>query len=103
MPFTAGQLTSFFTQAGQMGLTPAQRRGLAAEGLTTVDDFRDFKKEELLVAFKNLRDTDPIPARSTTRLLVASTAYHYYVDTCRDVNATNMHFTNILREFNIEW
>ena len=65
--------------------------------------FMDFKKEELLVAFKNLRDTAPIPARSTTRLLVASIAYHYYVDTAREVNESNMHFTNVLREFNIEW
>ena len=91
MPLTAAQLTAFFTQAGQMGLTAEQLRALANEGLTTVNDFMDFKKEELLVAFKNLRDTAPIPAKSTTRLLVASIAYHYYVDTAREVTNTNMH------------
>ena len=45
----------------------------------------------------------PIPARSTTRLLVASVAYHYYVDTGREVTHAKMHYTNVLREFNVEW
>ena len=103
MPFTTAELTAFFTQAGQMGLTAAQHRALAAEGLSTMDDFRDFRKEELLVAFKNLRDTYPIPTRITTRLLMASIAYHYYADTTRVVDYIYMHFTNVLREFNIEW
>ena len=34
----------------------------------------------------------PIPARSTTRLLVASIAYHYYVDTGRAVTPASMHY-----------
>ena len=45
----------------------------------------------------------PIPARSTTRLLVASVAYHYYVDTGREVTHAKMHYTNVLHEFNVEW
>lgn len=45
----------------------------------------------------------PIPARSITRLLIASVAYHYYVDTGRAVTNTNMHFTNVLRDFHVEW
>ena len=45
----------------------------------------------------------PIPARSITRLLIASVAYHYYVDTGRAVTKTNMHFTNVSRDFHVEW
>ena len=45
----------------------------------------------------------PIPARSITHLLIASVAYHYYVDTGRAVTNTNMQFTNILRDFHVEW
>ena len=45
----------------------------------------------------------PIPARSTTRLLIASVAFHYYKDTGRAVTPINMHFNNVLRDFYIEW
>ena len=45
----------------------------------------------------------PIPARSITHLLIASVAYHYYVDTGRAVTNTNMQFTNVLRDFHVEW
>ena len=45
----------------------------------------------------------PIPAKCITRLLIASVAYHYYKDTGREVTHTNMHFTNVLRDFHIEW
>ena len=44
-----------------------------------------------------------IPARSASRLYVASTAYHYYVDTSREVTPQNMHYGNILRDFYVEW
>ena len=115
MPFTALQLTHFFTSNQQMALTNVQREALSREGLTSVTDFVDFKEEELKVAFKNARagipgvpgvpgiPSVPIPARSITRLMIASVAYHYYVDTGRDVTNTNMHFTNVLRDFHVEW
>ena len=89
-----------------MDLSDDQRTALSGEGLTTVNDFQDFKREELLVAFKNCRSLDPpepLSAKSSTRLLVASIAWHYYTDTGREVTSTNMHFQNILRAFNIEW
>ena len=135
---TATQLTQFFTAGTQMGLTTAQRLALSNEGLTTIDDFADFKEEELKVAFKNVRSgipgtprveavpavmngtvtvtpaipavpavagvrAVPIPAKSTSRLLIASVAYHYYLDTGRVVTAGNMNFNNVLREFDVEW
>ena len=59
MPFTALQLTTFFTSNLQMALTPDQRGALQREGLVTVHDFEDFKEEELKVAFKNARSGIP--------------------------------------------
>ena len=55
-----------------------------------------------IAAFPGVRAV-PIPAKSTSRLLVASIAYHYYCDTNRTVTAANMHFNNVLRDFYIEW
>ena len=44
-----------------------------------------------------------IPARSASRLFIASIAYHYYIDTARDVTPQNMHYNNVLKDFYIEW
>ena len=46
MPLTAAQLTAFWTDPAQMGLTTAcTSTQIAAEGLTTPDDFKDFNNE----------------------------------------------------------
>ena len=103
--FGAGALTAFFTHATQLGLTSNQRAALAAEGLATPDDFQDFK-QELQVAFKNTQLTTPpvpIPARCTARKLIASVAWNYYRDTGRQPTPANMNFTNVLRDFDVEW
>ena len=42
-----------------MGLSDAQRTALAAQGLTIVDDFADFGKDELTEALKNMRTSIP--------------------------------------------
>ena len=116
-----------------MGLTVAQRTALAAQGLSLVDDFADFGKDELKDALRNMRTSIPgvpavaavndaegneltpaiaaippvipviLPARCTHRLLVAAVAWHYYTDTGRDVDAANMHYNNVLKDFHIEW
>ena len=104
--FGAGALTAFFTHATQLGLTSNQRAALAAEGLATPDDFQDFKQEELRVAFKNARLATPrvpIPARCTTHILIALVAWNYYRDTGRQPTPANMNFTNVLRDFDVEW
>ena len=136
MPFTAPQLTQFFTSGAQMALTASQRASLAAQGLTSVDDFADFGKDELDQAIRNMRTHIPgvsavaavpavrgnngsaavaaipavpailpivMPAKSTHRLLVAAIAYHYYTETSRAVTHTNMHYSNVLKSFYIEW
>ena len=106
MPFTAAQRTTFFTNNQHMGLTNGQRTALQTEGLVEVDDFQDFYEEELKSAFKNCWSSIPpvsIPARPSSRLLIASVAWHYYTDTGRVVTPANMHFSNVLRDFHIEW
>ena len=103
---TAARSTAFFTGTHQMALSAAQRTALSNEGLDTVDDFVDFKEEELKAAFKNMRSLTPpvlLPAKSTSRLLVASIAHSYYLTTKRAINHTNMHYRDVLREFFIEW
>ena len=44
-----------------------------------------------------------IPARSASTLYVASIAYHYYIDTSREVTPQNMHYVNVRKDFHIEW
>ena len=104
--FNAARTTAFFTQSGQMSLTAAQRTALSAEGLARVDDFVDFTEVELNAAFKNMRAANPpvpVSAKSSSRLIVAALAHQYYTTTGRDINHNNMHFTNVLRSFYIEW
>ena len=57
--FTQVQLTAFFTNALQMALTNAQRNRLALEGLILVDDFVNFKEDQLYQAAKNMRTSIP--------------------------------------------
>ena len=44
-----------------------------------------------------------IPARSASRLYVASIAYHNYIVTSREITAQNIHYTNVLKDFYIGW
>ena len=104
--FTAAQRTAFLTTNTQMGLSADQRAALALEGFVTELDFLDFDHDALQQSFKNTRahaPAEPIPAKSTSRLLVASIAYSYYIDTARDVTTANMHYNNVLRAFKLEW
>ena len=127
MAFTAAQTNSFFQNGPQMGLSADQRARLALEGLVTVEDFEDFKEDQLSNAIKNLRTGIPgvaavvdavgqvqvpaiapippcvIPARSALRLKVASIAYHYYMNTGRTITSANMNYTGVLKGFYIEW
>ena len=89
-----------------MALTVAQKNALADEGLTNVSDFDGFDEDTLKEAFKNTRSLDPpvpIPAKSSTRLIIASKAFEYYTQINREPDATNMHYTKVLKKFYIEW
>ena len=125
--FTNAQTTAFFENGPQMALSPVACQRLAQEGLTTVDDFADFKEEQLDDAIKNLRVSIPgvaavldgagnvvtpaipaippclVPARCALRLKVASLAYHYYLDIGRTPSPACMNYSLVLRDFNMQW
>ena len=62
MVFNAGQNTSFFENGPQMNLPHSVRLRLQQEGLQVVEDFQDFRDDDLIQAFKNMRT--PIPGVS---------------------------------------
>ena len=133
MNFTAAQTTNFFENGPQMNLTPAGRACLALEGLDTVADFVDFKEDQLNDAFKNMRTAipgvpaipavlgtnnvvqvaavaaiAPIPptlvlAKCALSLKVALVAFHYYQSIGRTITSVNMNYTNVLKEFYVEF
>ena len=127
LPFTNAQTDSFFNDGPQMALPAEVRARLAQEGLSEVEDFADFKRDQIEQAFKNMRTAIPgvaavvaargrivtpaipaispclVSARCALRLNVASIAYHYYVDIGRIPTPANMNYTNVLRAFYVEW
>ena len=109
MNFTAVQTTAFFENGPQMNLTAAVRARLALEGLDTVADFADFKEDQLNDAFKNMRTAIAripptlVSAKCALRLKVASVAFHYYQSIGRTINAVNMNYTNVLKDFYVEY
>ena len=71
--FNANQHDAFFLNGPKMSLTPAVRFRLAQEGLTVVDDFSDFKEDQLNQAFKNMRTSTPAVAGIPTAIQDANT------------------------------
>ena len=127
MAWNGATTTAFFENGPQMNLTPVQRGRLAGEGLTNVEDFADFKAEQIDDAIKNLRVSIPavaavaavggapavpavpavlpclISAQCQRRLNVASVAWHYYESIGRQQTPQNMNYSNVLRQFYTEW
>jgi hypothetical protein len=131
--FTAQSTTSFFENAPQMALPGPVRVRLAQEGLTTIDDFADFKSDQLDSAYKNMRTSIPgvaavletfddngnviipgvaavpaippvlVSAKCKLRLEVASIAFHYYDSINRDPTPASMNYTNVLKDFYVEF
>ena len=97
------------------------------EDFTEIDDFSDFKEDQLTQAFRNMRTSIPgapeqpcsgrksgvsaIEARNTIlvsakcalRLKVASFAYNYYDYIGREHTPANMHYTCLLKDFYTEY
>ena len=133
MAFNAAELDHFFSNGPQMALPAAVRARLQVEGLVIIEDFFDFKEEQLEQAFKNLRTPIPgvpavvdpaipvgnpghivvpaiaaippiiVTAQCRHRLIVASKAFHYYSDTARTPTPANMNYTRVLKDFYVEW
>ena len=57
--FNKTQLTRFFTFTAQMGLTTVQRTALRNNGLENVEDFEDFRENEIKMVIKNVRQGIP--------------------------------------------
>ena len=130
--FNVAQLSAFFANASQMGLPPNVQARLSSEGLDTIEDFEDFKEEELKAAFRNMRTSIPglqavpeqlnaagdviaaaippvpgilpclVSARCALCLNVASNAYHYYASIDRVTTPTNMNYNGILKVFHVK-
>ena len=133
--FATNETDSFFTNGPQMALSAAVRARLSLEGLTTIDDFSDFKEDQLYAAYRNMRTSIPgvpavqeqrdpadntiiivqavaaippvaptlVSAKCALRLKIASVAFHYYNSICREVKASNMNYTNVLKDFHTEY
>ena len=121
---TPAQTTSFFHDGDQMGIPQATVAQLQVEGITTIPDLMDFDKETLQQMADNLRKPggrvpDPNPgaaagatihtpplvfsAKSQHRLTVACELVWYYNTIGRDLSAGNMRWSNVTKNFEIQW
>lgn len=120
MVFTNAQTTTFFTAADQMAIPVATVNQLANEGITTVADLEEFDESEFDQIIRNLRNPPRIPdpanpgvliaqgpfelsAKSLKRLKIAAHAVRYYDSVGRDLTPANMHYTNTLKNFELQW
>ena len=70
MVLTAGQLTLFFEDANQMGLSNRTRLHLQSEGMTTPNDLIDFvKTEDWTPILDNCRRPPQIPGQGANAAL----------------------------------
>ena len=124
MVITAAQTREFFENAAQMGIPHDTVTQLPREGIETINDLQDFDKDSLQQVADNLRRPggrvpDPNPAaaegatiptplfisgaKSQKRLLVACDIVRYYDAIGRDISAANMQWTNVMKNFEIQW
>ena len=124
MVLTAAQTTAFFRDVDQMGIPQAMVAQLQIEGITTISDLADFEKETLQQMADNLRKPggqvpDPNPdapagatiptppfvfgAKSQHRLTVACELVRYYNTIGCDLSAGNMRWSNVMKNFEIQW
>ena len=118
MVLTAGQLTLFFEDANQMGLSNRTRVYLQTEGITTPDDLIDFvtkdswdpivdnckRPPQILGAGGALvnQQSFHLPAKSLLRLKTAAKVVLYYNRTGRPLTAASLTWAR-MSNFKIEW
>jgi hypothetical protein len=124
MVLTSAQTAAFFQEEDQMGIPHPTVAQMQAEGITNVQDLADFDKESFQQLADNLRrpggrvpdpnpnaapgTTIPTPtfvfgAKSQKRLQVATDLIKYYDATGRDYTAANLQWTNVMKNFEIQW
>ena len=120
MVFTAPQVTAFFEDAAQMGLSNRTRLYLQDEGITHPDDLFEFTDKDAWAQIVETCKRPPqvpgvgvnaplvsqqpfqLPAKSLLRLKVASKVVEFYMRTARPLTAANMRWVR-LSNFKIEW
>ena len=118
MVFTALQITAFFEDNAQMGLSNRTRLYLQSEGITHPSDLIDFvKKDDWSQLIENCKRPPQmagaggamvaqqpfqLPAKSLLRLRVASKVVEYYSRTGRALSSSNMTWVR-LNNFQVEW
>ena len=118
MVFTAAQITSFFEDAAQMGLSNRTRLYIQGEGINHPDDLQEFAEKDAwdqiienckmppqsANAAGVLINQQPFifPAKSLMRLRIAARVVDYYARTSRLLTAANMMWVR-LNSFNVEW
>jgi hypothetical protein len=108
MVFTANQTAAFFRDDTQMHIPEATVVALAVEGITTVQDLEEFESDDFKQLVSNLRSPTGdgpfvLGAKSLKRLKVAAKAVRYYTAIGRDLTPGNMHYTNVLKNFDMQW
>jgi hypothetical protein len=124
MVLTAAQTTAFFEGAAQMGIPNATVVQLVNEGISEVDDLSEFDRDSLQQVADNLRRpggripdptagavagaTIPTPpfifgAKSQQRLLAACDIVRYYELTGRNLTASNLQWSTVIRNFAEQW
>ena len=120
MVFTNAQITSFFQDADQMGLSNRTRIYLQGEGIDHPDDLAEFlDKETWDQIIENCKRPPQVPApgggaglvaqqpfllpaKSLMRLKTAARIVDYYQRTARPLTAGNMAWVR-LNNFRVEW
>ena len=119
MVLTLNQTTAFFTKPAQMAIPQPTLAQMQNEGITTVDDLADFDKDTLKQLAENLGKPGgqvpnaagqmvPTPVfvfgvKSQKRLGVACNIVKFYNTVGRPLTAANMMWSNVLKNFDIQW
>jgi hypothetical protein len=108
MVFTGNQTSNFFREETQMDIPAATVAALVVEGISSVQDLEEFESEDFKQLVSNLRSPTGdgpfvLGAKSLKRLKVAAKAVRYYTAIGRELSAGNMHYTNVLKNFDMQW
>ena len=78
---------------------------MAIPGLPTVEEKVNSAVDIVVASSAVVPPVSPVVtlAKSTIRLRVALTAWHYYTDTGCAVMNKNMYYNNVLKDFHIQW
>jgi hypothetical protein len=108
MVLTAAQTALFFENAAQMAIPNATVVELVNKGINTVDDLSEFDKDTIdQIAYNVCPPPAGSPhvfgAKSQKQLIVACELVRYYETTGRALTAANLHWTSVMKHFEIHW